>query len=117
MTLLDVIDLNIILTVNSMWENKFSSHGRKWTRLWFASYENIKIQKPKNPKLFNTVIPNFLYSNSYHFFNIIFIIIVFIIIIRLTIIIILIFLSSTVIVLRLFLCWTAPYILLVYKKK
>ena len=44
MTLLYVIDLDGIF--DSMWENFFLSNGRKWARLWFRSYEKIKIKKP-----------------------------------------------------------------------
>ena len=45
MTLFDNIELDEIFTVNSMWNNKILSHGRKWTRILFESYEKIKIKK------------------------------------------------------------------------
>ena len=43
---------------------------RKWARLWFGRYEKFNIKKnfkPKKRKLLNMMVPNFLYSNSYHF--------------------------------------------------
>ena len=42
MTLLDVIDLDEILTVNYMWENIFFE---PWAKVWFGSYEKIEIKK------------------------------------------------------------------------
>ena len=47
MTLLDVIDFNEILTVNSMWEKKF---GAKVVRLWFENYKKTKINFKKTKK-------------------------------------------------------------------
>ena len=44
MILLDGIDFDEILTVYCMWQNIFG-RGRKWARLWFGSYEKIKIEK------------------------------------------------------------------------
>ena len=44
MTLLDVVAFDEILTVNSMRKTNFLSHGRNDGRLWFGSYEKIKIK-------------------------------------------------------------------------
>ena len=62
-----------------------------------------KFKKPKKPKLLNMMGPNFLYNNSYHFFNVFIIIIIIIIIIINNIISTLIFFMSTIIVFGLFL--------------
>ena len=43
MTLLDVIDLDEITTVTSMWQNSLAL--ATWACLWFRSYEKIKIKK------------------------------------------------------------------------
>ena len=48
---LDVIDLDEILTVNSVREKNFLSYRRKWARLWFGSCEKIKIKKTKRTKI------------------------------------------------------------------
>ena len=63
-------------------KTNFLSHGQKWARLWFGSYEKITIkQNTKKTKLLNMMVPNFyffitygvckkrkycLYSDSYH---------------------------------------------------
>ena len=44
MTRLDVIDLDKIWKVNSMWQNKFFEPSGE-VGLWFESYEKIKITK------------------------------------------------------------------------
>ena len=61
------------------------------------------------------MVPNFLYSNSYHFFNIIIIITIITISLLILIIIIIIFLLLRAIVFGLFLWRIATY-LLVYEK-
>ena len=54
-----------------MRKKTFLSHRQKWGRLRFRSCEKIKIKKKylknKNQKWLNIMVPNFLYSNSYHF--------------------------------------------------
>ena len=52
-------------------KTNFLSHGRKWVRLWFGIYENIKIKKTikrkqnkKKKKLLDMIVSNFLYTNS-----------------------------------------------------
>ena len=68
--------------------------------------------KPKKRHFLDHMVPNFLYSNSYQFFNIIVIIMIINIIITLIIImiiIIIIFLLPTAIVFGLFLWRTAKY--------
>ena len=73
MTLLNVIDSDKILTVNSIWENKFFESWAKvdaalvW-KLW--ENQNWK-QKTKKTKISNIMVPFFLYNKSYHFSNII----------------------------------------------
>ena len=65
MTLLDVIDLDKIWIVNSMWEPNFLSHGQKWARLWFGITEKINIKKKNfKQKLLNIMVPNFLYRGD-----------------------------------------------------
>ena len=44
MTLLDVIDLDEILTW-ILWDENFLSYGRQWARAWFENYGKIKIKK------------------------------------------------------------------------
>ena len=48
-------------------EKNFSSHARKWARLWFESYKKIKIKKKR--KLLIMMIPDFSYNNSYQCFK------------------------------------------------
>ena len=70
MTLMDVIDLDEIVTVNSMWEIQIFEPWAKvgatlvW-ELWENQYK--KIFEQKKPKLSNMMVPNFLYNNSYFF--------------------------------------------------
>ena len=64
MTLLDVIDLYKIFTVNLCEETNFLSDGRKWARLWFGNLRKSKlkknVKKSQKRKLFNMMVPNFL---------------------------------------------------------
>ena len=70
---LDVINSGEILTVNSMWQNKFFELWKKVgvalvRKLWESRIKK-KWNNPKNRKLLNLRVPNFLYSNSCHFFT------------------------------------------------
>ena len=61
MTLLDVIDLDKIWTVNSMWQKKFFE---PWAKVGAAL--GLKLwKKEKKRKWLNMMNPSFLYSNFY----------------------------------------------------
>ena len=63
---LNVIDLGEILTVNSIWQNKFFEPWAKVdAALVWKSWENQNwfVFTPKKPKWLNMMVPNFLYSN------------------------------------------------------
>ena len=79
----------------------FFNHWQNWARLWFRSYEKIKIKKKskiktKKRKLLNIMVL-FFDSNSCYYLNIsiIIIMIIIIILIIITVIIFLIFLLTT----------------------
>ena len=68
MTMLDIIDLDEILTVNSVWENKFFEPWAKvGAALVWKLWENQNKKKTKKRKLLNMIVFNFLYSNIYLF--------------------------------------------------
>ena len=58
--LLDIIDLDKILTVNSMWENKFSEPWAKMgAALVWNLWENQNKKNEKRRNLLNMMFPNF----------------------------------------------------------
>ena len=60
MTLLDVINLDKILAVNSMWENTFFERMANGVALVWKLWKN---QNEKKCKLWNMMGPNFFYTN------------------------------------------------------
>ena len=68
MTVLNVIDLNKIWTVNSMWRNKFFEACAKVGATLVSKLWEKKILTKKKQKLLNIMVPNFLYINSYYLF-------------------------------------------------
>ena len=71
MTLLKIVELDEILTLNSTWENKFFEPWAKvstalvW-KLWENQNKKTIKKKPKKRKLLDTMIHNFLYSYIYN---------------------------------------------------